>query len=89
MTYNTKTAAEYLHCSESRIAELIAAGHLRAARVGRGYTLKREWLDSFLDEESARQMAEAKAASVRPQAPARRRARATLPDLDLYEARAR
>jgi len=51
-TFDTKSAAQYLHCSPSRVTDLIRCGSLKAAKVGRGYTIKQEWLDAFLDEQT-------------------------------------
>lgn len=63
-TLDSKQAAAYLRCSDSRISELVACGQLRACRIGRGFVFKPEWLDLFLDEESARQMAALEAARI-------------------------
>ena len=91
MTLDTEDAAKYLHCSTSRIQELVASGLLRGCRVGRSFIFKPEWLDSFMEEEADRQRAEAKAAQKAPiQSPTRkpRQVRRALPDLSQYEASA-
>jgi excisionase family DNA binding protein len=75
---NTTTAAEYLHCSESRMLELIRSGRVRAAKPGKAYVIKAEWLDDFLEDEAERQ---ASAARGQASGPGRRR---EPPDLDRY-----
>jgi excisionase family DNA binding protein len=86
MTLDTEKAAEYLHCSPSRIAELVGLGQLRAARIGRGFVFKTEWLDRFLEEEADRHTAEIRAGRcvpARTHGESRSRKRA-LPDLAQY-----
>lgn len=77
MTLDTAQAAEYLHCSESRVQELAACGAIRSCRIGRGYVFRLAWLEVFLEREADRQQAQHK---VMP-TPARRR---KLPDLTKY-----
>jgi excisionase family DNA binding protein len=72
---NATAAAEYLHCSESRMLELIRSGRVRAAKPGKAYIIKPEWLDEFLESEADRVTHEAR------KAPGKVRA---LPDLDRY-----
>jgi excisionase family DNA binding protein len=86
MTLDTEQAADYLHCSPSRIAELVSLGQLRAARIGRGFVFKTEWLDRFLEEEADRHTAEISAGRCAAMAaPAEKRGRKrALPDLARY-----
>ena len=49
-----KEAAEYLSCSDNRMLELIRSGQLRAAKPGKSYLIKPEWLDAYLEDEADR-----------------------------------
>ena len=75
---NTEAAAEYLHCSESRMLELIRSGRVRAAKPGKTYIIKPQWLDEFLEDEAERNAGSARADAVKPKTAGR------LPDLDRY-----
>lgn len=46
-------AAEAMRVHLQTVQALIRRGELRAARVGRVYRIKREWLDQYLDRASA------------------------------------
>ena len=71
-TLDTQQAAAYLHCGETKMLELARSGQIRAAKIGKTYVFRAEWLDRFLEEEADRQAQPAKC---------KRR----LPDLDRYE----
>ena len=43
-----KVVAETLHVSEREVLELIAAGELRAKKIGASYRIKRSDLEAFL-----------------------------------------
>ncbi len=64
--FDTKSAADYLHCSQSHLTGLIRRGELKAVKVGRGYTIKQEWLDDFLETRAAFDTEKAKAEAVLP-----------------------
>lgn len=44
--------AEMLSVSKKTVLALIAEGRLRAAKVGKRWLVKSEWVDSFLDDAS-------------------------------------
>ncbi|MGV7903845.1 helix-turn-helix domain-containing protein, partial [Mycobacterium kansasii] len=46
-------AAEAMRVHLQTVQALIRRGELRAARVGRVFRIKREWLDQYLDRASA------------------------------------
>lgn len=43
------SAADYLRLDVRTVRRYIRDGRLRAARVGRGYRIRRAWLDDFID----------------------------------------
>lgn len=47
--FTPSAAADYLHLNVRTVRNFIRDGHLRAARVGRTYRIRRAWLDEFLD----------------------------------------
>jgi excisionase family DNA binding protein len=47
--FNIYGAAEYCSCRCAAIEEAIRDGRLRARRLGRGFVITREDLDSFID----------------------------------------
>lgn len=46
---DTQLAADYLGLSRETVQEYAREGRLRAARCGRTYRIRREWLVDFLD----------------------------------------
>lgn len=48
----TKEAASYLGLHVKTLRAYIRDGKLRAARCGRHYRIRRQWLAAFLDKES-------------------------------------
>ncbi|MEA3641873.1 MAG: helix-turn-helix domain-containing protein [Lamprobacter sp.] len=80
---SSEQAGELLGCSPSQISELVRARRLRAAKIGRGYRFRREWLDRFLEAEADRYDAELQAADAQP-VQAKRGPRRELPDLVKY-----
>jgi excisionase family DNA binding protein len=74
--FNIYSAAQYCSCKCAAIEQAIHDGELKAIRLGRGYAITRESLDSFIDAREAVEL------HVPPSIIARRAARvvnATLP----------
>ena len=57
-TYSTTEAAEYLNTSVTSLEELISAGELPAAKIGKAYVLHVAALRDYLRTETERQTAE-------------------------------
>lgn len=51
--FNIYSAAQYCACKCSAIEQAIHDGELKAIRIGRGYAITRESLDSFIDGREA------------------------------------
>jgi excisionase family DNA binding protein len=51
--FNIYSAAQYCSCKCAAIEQAIHDGELRAIRLGRGYVITRESLDSFIDAREA------------------------------------
>jgi excisionase family DNA binding protein len=71
--FNIYSAAQYCACKCAAIEQAIHDGELKAIRIGRGYAITRESLDSFID---ARESVEPR---VPPSIVARRAVRSTRP----------
>ena len=80
MTFSTEQTADYLHCSPAQVTALIRRGELKAAKIGRSYAVKQEWLDEFLEAKAQRDFENAKVAAVLPAKKVHQRT----PDLSRY-----
>ena len=51
--FNIYSAAQYCSCKCAAIEQAIHEGELKAIRIGRGYAITKESLDSFIDAREA------------------------------------
>jgi excisionase family DNA binding protein len=51
--FNIYSAAQYCSCKCAAIEQAIHDGELKAIRIGRGYAITKESLDSFIDAREA------------------------------------
>ena len=77
--FNIKSAAEYLQCSPTIVYGLIKRGELKAAKLGKSYVIKPEWLDACLESRAEKQQEIERASVVLPL-----QKRKPLPDLSRY-----
>lgn len=52
---NSDVAADFLGISRETVQTYAREGRLRAAKCGRGYRIRREWLIDFLEGEADRE----------------------------------
>ena len=90
-TLSFDEACDYLKISAGSLADLIACGEVRAAKISKCWVLRASDLDEYLDEKIAEQtqariesFRAGRVAKIKPALTAVRKARRELPDLEPY-----